>query len=361
MNSLFTFICPLVMSSLITAYLIPCWINVCNKWNLFEKTDERKKHKANVPTLGGLAIYAGIMITFLILGRDLSAYTIKYLMAASLILFFTGFFDDLLDLPASKKLIFQFVAAFLISFGGTRITSLYGVFGINEMPEVFQYIVTMFFIVGITNAYNLVDGIDGLAGSLGLVANMIFGTIFIMNGFIDFAIMSFCISGALLGFLLYNFHPAKIFMGDTGSLIIGFLIASQAINVLSIGTKIPGIEQISPAIVAAVLFVPVYDVIRVSVIRILTGYSPFKPDRNHVHHMMSEQGFGQRVTTLIIVALNVLFVFMAVVFSNLNINLFIIMSFCLGMIMINTLMMARLATIWGKLGGKLYERKRLAA
>jgi UDP-N-acetylmuramyl pentapeptide phosphotransferase/UDP-N-acetylglucosamine-1-phosphate transferase len=361
MNSLFTFICPLVISSLVTAYLIPCWISVCNKWNLFEKTDERKKHRDNIPTLGGLAIYAGIMITFLILGQDLAAHTIKYLMAASLILFFTGFFDDLLDLPASKKLIFQLVAAFLISFGGTRITNLYGMLGIHELPVMFQYIVTMVFIVAITNAYNLVDGIDGLAGSLGLVANMIFGTIFIMNGFTDFAILSFCISGALLGFLLYNFHPAKIFMGDTGSLIIGFLIASQSINVLTMSNAIPGIQQISPAIVMAVIFVPVYDVIRVSVIRILTGYSPFKPDRNHVHHMISEQGFGQRVTTMIIVCLNVLFVTMAIVFSSLNINLFVILSFCLGMIMINTLMMARLATLWGKLGGKLYDRKRLAA
>lgn len=361
MESLITFMTPLIVSSIITAYLIPHWIQVCNKWKLFEKTNERKIHKEFIPSMGGIAIFAGIIISFLLLAQNLSSNTIRYLISSLVLLFFTGFFDDLLDLPAVKKLVIQFICAFLISYGGTRITNLYGLFGVYELPVIAQYIATMIFVVGVTNAYNLVDGIDGLAGSLGLIANMIFGALFVLNGRDDFATLSFCVSGSLLGFLLYNYHPAKIFMGDSGSLIIGFLTATQAINILGMDTLIPELKQLSPAIVTAILFVPVYDLIRVCLIRFLTGYSLFKPDRNHVHHMIASQGFGQRVTVLIIVALNALFVFMAVVFSNLNINLFIVLSFCLGMIMINTLMMSNLATLWGKVGGRLYERKKLVA
>ncbi|CAN5529580.1 MraY family glycosyltransferase [soil metagenome] len=357
MNLIVYLLLPLCLSLLITALLIPCWIRVCNKWNLYEMTDERKQHRHRVPTLGGMAIYAGIIISYLILGQELSAVQVKYLIAASLILYFTGFFDDLLDLPPGRKLLLQVLAAGLIAFGGTRITNLYGIIGIEEIPLFLQYPITILFIVGITNAYNLVDGIDGLAGSLGTMSAVIFGVLFYQYDKIDFAILSFCMAGALIGFLKYNFHPAKIFMGDTGSLIIGFLLASQAISLLNINEfRGDGITVINPALIAAVLFVPVYDVLRVSVIRILTGYSPFRPDRNHVHHMIIGQGFGQRVTTVLIVVMNLVFVLLAFLFSSMNINLFILMSLCIGMITINTLVMTWLAGIYGKLGGRLYGR-----
>ncbi len=357
MSFLMTIFLPFIISLIITMLVIPSWINVCKKWNLFEKTDDRKLHHESVPTMGGLAIYAGIIISFLLLSKQLSNQPIQYLIAGSLILFFTGFFDDLLDMNAKKKLALQIIASSIVVFGGIRITNLYGFLGINEIPIWLQYSVTILFIVSITNAYNLVDGIDGLAGSLGVMASLIFGWLFYQFEYTDYAILSFCMTGALVGFLKYNYHPAKLFMGDTGSLILGFLLATQAINLLDI-REIPNakVSIISPALVAAVLFVPVYDVIRVCVIRILTGVSPLRADRNHVHHMIGSRGFGHRITTIIIVIINLIFVGMAIVFSKLNINLFLLMSVCLGMITINTLVMTKLANIYKKMGGQVNKK-----
>ena len=358
MSILSSVILPVTFSFIITLMIIPSWIKVCRKWTLFEKPDDRKRHKESIPTMGGLAIYAGIMIAFLLLSTELSHQTIQYLITGSLILFFTGFFDDLLDLHALKKLGFQIIAAVIVAYGGVRFTNLYGFAGIYDIPLWLQYSVTVLFIVSITNAYNLVDGIDGLAGSLGIMASLIFGGLFYMFGYNDYAVLSFCISGALAGFLKYNFHPARIFMGDTGSLILGFLLATLAINLLSLA-EIPNakITIVSPALIAAVLFVPVYDVVRVSVIRILTGNSPLQADRNHVHHMIGARGFGQRVTTLIIVFINLLFVALAVFFSTMNINLFLLLSICTGMITINTLVMSKLAFWYGKMGGRVNRKE----
>lgn len=355
MNFLFGLAIPFISALLISAVLIPCWIRVCHKWHLFETTDDRKKHKVNIPSMGGLPIFAGIFISFMILGDNTAQFSM--MIAAAMILFFTGFFDDLLDLPAMRKLLLQIFAASLVVSQGSTITGLFGLFGIESLPVIFQYPVTVIFIVAITNAYNLVDGIDGLAGSLGAMSALIFGALFYDYGRMDFAILSFCTAGALIGFLFYNFHPARIFMGDTGSLIIGFLLAVQAVNLLSINEfQGSGNVLITPALIVAVLFVPVYDVLRVSVIRMITGNSPFRPDRNHVHHMIIRQGFGQRVTTILIVAINMIFVMLSLIFSSMNINLFMLMSICLGMITINTLVMNWMANLYGKLGGRIYNR-----
>jgi UDP-N-acetylmuramyl pentapeptide phosphotransferase/UDP-N-acetylglucosamine-1-phosphate transferase len=297
------------------------------------------------------------MISFLILGDDTSLHHDRYLIASSLILFFTGYFDDLLDLPAGPKFSLQLLAAGIIAIGGTRITNLYGICGIHEIPVWLQYPITILFITGITNAYNLVDGLDGLAGSLGLMAAIVFGILFYNYDETGYAILAFCVAGALTGFLLFNFHPAKLFMGDTGSLIIGFILSVMAITLLDLNSlDVTKHIVVNPLLVAAVLFVPVYDVFRVSVIRMLTGYSPFRPDRNHVHHMITGQGFGQRVTTLLIVLINLVFIMLAVLCEGLNINLFLLMSVCVGMISINSLMMSRLADLYGKLGGRVYRK-----
>ena len=356
-----SFILPLICACGVTLLLIFYWIKVCHKWNLFESLDDRKRHKHQIPTMGGIGIFAGIFISFLLFGQESVFYQMRFVLTSSLILFFTGFFDDLIEISASKKLLIQICAGLLVSYGGMRIQSLFGMFGIEEIPVWCQYFTTVVFVVLITNAYNLVDGIDGLAGSLGMVSSMVFGIIFLLQNQTNLALLSFCMSGALFGFLIYNFHPAKIFMGDTGSLIIGFLLSVQAINCLGINNLNSGILTVSPTLVVAILFVPVYDVVRVSMIRILTGYSPFRPDRNHVHHMIMSQGFGQRVATMIILIINSFFVVLSFIFENLNINLFFVMTICFGMITINTLVMSHFATIWGRLGGRVYNKQVIPA
>ena len=228
---------------------------------------------------------------------------------------------------------------------------------VGDLPLVISYGATIFFIIAITNALNLIDGLDGLAGSITLVTSLIFGFLFYQVGDVSMTLLSMSVCGAVFGFLFYNFHPAKIFMGDTGSLVLGFLLAIQAIALMQhYSHDVTSIPALSPIVIIAALFVPAYDVLRVSVIRVLTGYSPFHPDRNHVHHMILGQGFGKRMTTLIITGFNLLFVAVALLFPQMDINIFLIVAMCLGMLTMNSLCMSTLANIYGRLGGRLYQQ-----
>ncbi|MFN0187815.1 MAG: MraY family glycosyltransferase [Bacteroidia bacterium] len=340
-----------------TAILIPCWIKVCAKWNLYEQTDDRKIHRSNIPTMGGISIFAGIFISSLFFIQDSSVYNFNILYSAMFLLFLTGFFDDLIDLSPVKKVSFQLVASILVIAAGFRIESGFGLFTVGDLPIIISYSVTIFFIIAITNALNLIDGLDGLAGSITLITSLIFGILFYQVGDVGMTLLSMSVCGAVFGFLFYNFHPAKIFMGDTGSLVLGFLLSIQAIALMQHYTHdVNSIPELSPIVIIAALFVPAYDVLRVSVIRVLTGYSPFHPDRNHVHHMILGQGFGKRITTLMITGFNLLFVTIAVLFPQMDINLFLLLAVCLGMLMMNSLSMSFLANIYGRLGGRLYHQ-----
>lgn len=336
---------------------MPYWIKVCSKWNLFEQNNDRKHHVKLTPTLGGIAIFAGAMISFLLFAQHLDNNQVKSIIASSLILFFTGFFDDLIEIKPLSKLFKQVLAGAIICYGGTKLDNLYGFLGIYNISEWLQVPLTVLFIVSITNAYNLIDGIDGLAATLGLIAFVSFGVLFYAYGKHDFAILSFCLSGALFGFLIYNFHPAKIFMGDTGSLIIGFFIASQAINLLNTANASSALVVVNnPLLIVALIFIPVFDMIRVSVIRILTGNSPFKPDRSHVHHMIMEQGFGQRMTTIMLAIISIGIIALSFVFQEMNINFFVLLCLCLCVITINSRTMSFAAFVYSRMGGRIYKR-----
>jgi len=358
MTELQIILCCSVFALTITAILIPCWIKVCAKWNLYEQTDDRKRHRSNIPTMGGISIFAGFVISFLTFVSPSESYNFYMLMGASIILFLTGFFDDLIDLAPARKLLFQLAASIFVILAGFRIESAFGFLTIGELPLIVSYGATVLFIVAITNALNLIDGLDGLAGSLTLITSLIFGILFLRVGDMGMAVLSASVCGAVFGFLFYNFHPAKIFMGDTGSLVLGFLLAVQAIALLQHYVhETNSIQELSPILIIATLFVPTYDVLRVSVIRILTGYSPFHPDRNHVHHMIIGQGFGKRMTAVLITGFNLVFVSIALLFPQLDVNLFLVLAVCMGMLMMNSLSMSWLANVYGRLGGRLYQQQ----
>lgn len=357
MNDYLLIIVSSITAMLVCAMLIPAWMNVCRRWNLFERKDARKWHKDAIPTMGGIAMFAGISIGFGVYAGEPLAYNNSLLTAATVVSFFTGFFDDLIDLRPSQKVVFQILSAVLVIVAGFRIESLCGFAGIDQLPLVISWCFTVFFILAVTNALNLIDGLDGLAGSLTFISSLLFGILFLQAEDWPMAMLSFCICGAVFGFLMYNFHPARIFMGDTGSLVLGFLLAVQAIALFqhySHGSM--EVPQLTPALIAAALFVPMYDVIRVSAIRMLTGYSPFHPDRNHIHHMIIGQGFGQRSTTVIITGFSCVYVGIALLFPNMGITSFVILSMCLGMLTMNTLTMSWLALMYGRMGGRLYGR-----
>lgn len=346
-----------IIALAVTYLIIPLWIEVCNKWKLFDFPDTRKLHAPCIPTMGGLAIFAGIFISFFLLADIHQLASIRFIVCASLLLFFTGFFDDLLDLKATKKLFIQIVAAFIVVCGGSRIGNLSGIIGLHEIPVWSQYLITIMFVVSITNAYNLIDGIDGLAGGLGLIGSLAFGFMFLEYQYFDFAVLSFCISGSMVGFLIFNFHPAKIFMGDTGSLLIGFLLASLAVNLLSIiEIRQASLPTISPAFIAAVMFIPVYDIFRVLVIRLLNGDSPFKADRNHLHYMILRQGFTHRGASIILCAFNLLIILLQFLLTTIDVNLFILLTICIAVLTMNNFTIKRVKWVWTKLDPKAVKK-----
>lgn len=355
MNALMPWMC-FGISLSVTLLMIPLWISVCKRRHLFERIDDRKRHKQSIPTMGGLSIFAGIVFSYTFCSFRMES-GFHLILTAIFLIFFTGFFDDLVDLAPIKKLIPQFIAAAIIVGGGIRIDSLMGLFGIGSIPVAVSVPLSLFFIVAVTNAFNLIDGIDGLAGSLSLLASSIYAYLFILAGDMPMAMLSLSIAGACLGFLRYNFNPARIFMGDTGSLLMGFLISIQSLALLQhITSGETDSLHISPCFIAALLFIPLYDVLRVSAIRMLTGYSPFHPDRNHIHHMVAGQGFGQRITLGIILMIKLVYIGLALLLPDMGINTFIVLCVLTGMVLINTLTMSWLALLYGRFGGRLYHR-----
>jgi UDP-N-acetylmuramyl pentapeptide phosphotransferase/UDP-N-acetylglucosamine-1-phosphate transferase len=295
----------------ITFAAIPVIIQVADAKKLFDVPDERKVHLSPIPSLGGLGIFAGLILSFLVTFPISLAAEFQYFFAAALVIFFLGLKDDILVISAVKKLIGQFIAAFLIIYkGGIQIKSMHGFLGVYELPEVMSLTLTYLTVIVIINSFNLIDGVDGLAGSLGLMTALIFGSYFYYVGQLPYSILAFILAGSLLGFLIFNHSPARIFMGDTGSLLLGLINSILVIRFISTADNPTSVFQLSssPAIGFAILMVPLFDTIRVFSVRILNRRSPFSPDRNHIHHMLLDKGLSHSAVTYTCVALNLLFI-----------------------------------------------------
>jgi len=302
------------LAFLITFFAIPVIIEVAKDKKLFDEPGERKVHKAVIPTLGGLGIFGGFIIATLIGVPPAAASVLQYFMAAIMIIFFMGIKDDVLILTASKKFIGQLVAAgIVIKFGGIQITDMYGIMGIHALAPTASFLLTLFTIVVITNSFNLIDGVDGLAGSLGLLTSLIFGFYFYFSGEPLYAVLALSLAGSLIAFLIYNFYPAKIFMGDTGSLLIGLVNSILVIKFISIASNpsSPIPLESAPALGFAILLVPLFDTLRVVSHRIINRRSPFCPDRNHIHHFLLDLGLSHRMIAFTCVAANILFIALA--------------------------------------------------
>jgi UDP-GlcNAc:undecaprenyl-phosphate GlcNAc-1-phosphate transferase len=302
---------PFIIGLLLSAISIPVIIKVAHLKNLHDDPDEvRKLHKSSIPTLGGIAIFAGALVAFSSL-YDLHGFgDLRFITPALVILFFAGVKDDLLVLAPLKKLLIQIGCALLITIAGNlRLTSLWGIMTIQDIPYWSGVLITTILIVGLINAYNLIDGINGLAGSLGLLATLFFGAWFAASGFGSLSILSFSLAGALLGFLFYNYNNAKIFMGDTGSMAVGFIIAVLAIRFVETNRlqldSLPYPIINAPAVAFAVLSIPLFDMVRVFSYRLMKKRSPFQADRNHIHHHFVDCGFSHAKATSILFAINV--------------------------------------------------------
>ncbi len=293
-------------SFLVTLTLMPVIIRLFKSIDLLDIPDKRKIHSISTPSLGGIAIFIGVGFSLIISATLLDLSTHKFLLGGVLLIFLLGVRDDLSSLQARHKLVVQLFAAFLVVyFGSEKIEGFGGLFGVDSFPWYFSEIFTVFVIVVMTNAFNLIDGIDGLAGSIGLLISLFFGWSFLSNGYMVEAGFSLAVAGGLLAFLLYNWHPSKVFMGDTGSMTLGFMLTTLLINFINIPKT--SLDFPAPVAVSLALFIlPVYDTMRVFLIRFLSGKSPLAPDRNHIHHVLLKFGFNHGRATAILISYNVI-------------------------------------------------------
>lgn len=306
-----------VWAFVIAVFAIPSIIYVAHLKNLLDEPNFRAVHTNLTPRLGGMAIFAGFMSAVTIFG-DVTPQ-IQRLLASTLILFFIGLKDDISPVSAFKKFFVQILATGIVMFlGDIKINDFQGFLGLEMIDDRFAYAFTFLVIVGLINAFNLIDGLDGLAGSLILINSASFGYFFFRFGgseYAPFALLAFCLMGGILGFLRYNFHKAIIFMGDTGSLVSGMLISAMAIQFV----QMKAVES-APSIAVAILIIPVFDTARVFAIRIFNGKSPFSPDKNHVHHILIRSGLNQMQTVFLLSALNIITIVAAIAMADLGDN-----------------------------------------
>ncbi len=288
----FALLC-MVTGFVITLITIPPVITLIKKYRLYDLPNDRKEHANPIPTMGGIAIVAGMMMALAMWFPFSNIPAQLCFFFSIIILLALGIMDDLKDLSAKYKFIVQFGLAALIALSGIRITSFNGLFGIQELSLSAQYTFTILAIVGITNAFNLIDGIDGLAGGLGFMSLIILGLFLTMSGDANTALIAFALAGGILAFLYFNLNPARIFMGDTGSLVLGFVIAVLCIRLIQMNAVAlnPVLPHVS-VIVLSIVLIPVFDTLRVFTIRIWNGKSPFVADKTHIHHLLTNQGFS---------------------------------------------------------------------
>lgn len=328
------------LSFFVAFFSIPLVIKVSDLKQIFDYPGMRKVHFVPIPSLGGIGIYVAISFSVLTMVDFSTSPAIQHFAAASLIIFFLGMKDDILRLSPTKKFIGQLLAAFILTYQGHYLLdSFHGFLNIGSLGPVASYVFTYLTILVVINAYNLIDGVDGLAGMLGLISSLFFGVVFAIENDFAHAILAFSLSAGILAFLLYNFSPARIFLGDTGSLLIGLINAVLVIRFINIETAPQAVLNFAaaPAVGIAVLFIPIWDTFRVSVVRILKGRSPFKPDINHIHHILLKRGLSHMQVTGVLSAASILLVLLSIVAQPLGVTMIVFSLFAVGFIAIGFL------------------------
>jgi UDP-GlcNAc:undecaprenyl-phosphate GlcNAc-1-phosphate transferase len=293
-----------ILAFILTFYAIPIIIMVSNNKGLYDNPDDKRKiHSTPIPSLGGLGIFGGFIVALLVMA-DISGVThsFQYFIAAFFVIFFFGIKDDVLMISPMKKLIGQLtVSAILMFKAGLIISDMHGFLGVAKIDITFSYFLTLVTLVVTINAFNLIDGIDGLAGTLSIVSISVFSLFFFLNGDIFFAMLGFTFAASLVAFLIYNYSPARIFMGDSGSMLCGLINAVLVIRFIETAESSHILPLLaSPAMGFGILMLPLLDTLRVFGMRIMHGRSPFSPDRNHLHHILLDKGYSHTAITLIL-------------------------------------------------------------
>lgn len=311
------------MAMIIVMIIMRSIISFSIKYELFDNQNlHRKNHRGQISRLGGIAIFLSFTVTVLFFSPWIRYEGANFLIVACFMLGAMGLKDDVYGTGLITKLFLQVsVAIILVFFGGYQLTSLYGVLGVGELNVFWGSLFSVILIIFLSNIFNLIDGIDGLATSIGILACACFGVLFALMDQEPYALISFALFGTLLSFLRFNWFPAKIFMGDTGSLLIGLITSILAIKFIELN-KMDSMEtpmfSSAPSIAVAILIVPIFDALRIFAVRIFKRKSPFHGDRNHTHHRLQKLGFEPDKIVVVMVLLNVLIVLSVFLLQNLG-------------------------------------------
>ena len=317
----------LILSFVITYRAVPTIILIARSKGFTDEPDEdRKIHRETTPTLGGVALFGGFLVSYSIWIWNYSPAYLPALFASMSIIFFFGLKDDVLNINCYHKLLGQVLAASLVVFlGGIVIPGIDGLFGITSFPYYTGEVFTVFAIVIAVNAYNLIDGIDGLAGLISILGASIFGSWFLAGGHYAEAILSFSLVGALIGFTFHNYEPAKIFMGDTGSQMTGFIMVIAGFRLIQLNPVTSGFMLDAPAVfVFSVMIIPLFDTLRVIVLRLRKGISPMKADRKHIHHNLLRLGLRHSRITMYLFSFNIVIVYASLVINSWEVHLYFV-------------------------------------
>lgn len=331
---------------------MPVVLRIAKAKGFVVRPNKRMTHTGEIPNIGGLCIYFSVMFSYLLFDYSQINNNQFFLIGIAAIMVI-GFIDDVLVLtPMSKLLGEAFAGIALIGFSDLRITHLHGLFGIEQIGVVPSYILSLFILLGIINAINLIDGVDGLASGLGMLYCLFFAVYFHLVGSTSWSILAICMIGALAVFFIYNVFGknGKIFMGDSGSLLLGYLITAFVFRFCEQNAfhVVPEIYHMSaaPAVAICVLTVPLFDTIRVSLTRLKQHRSPFQPDKNHIHHLLLRTGLNHLQTTCVLLSVSLLFIGLAILGRNWNMWVLVTVDF--GIATILTLV------LWRVINKKLY-------
>ena len=328
-----------VTSFTIAFLTLPVIIRYSASKNLVDIPGRRKIHKRVTPTMGGIAIFIGFIISLIIWINSSDLKTLRYFIISLLVIFFVGVRDDLMSLRPTTKLAAQvFIALILVIYFDLRFHSLFGLFGIHSIPEYVSYALSVLTIVVIVNSFNLIDGLDGLAGTIGSITLITYGIWFHLAGDSLYSLISFSMLGGMLAFLIFNWEPTEIFMGDSGALVVGLLLAIITIHFIEFNYSLPAnhLYRYEGSVGTGICFVavPLIDTLRILIIRILRRQSPFTPDKGHVHHTITRLGLSHSETTLVLVGAQALFIVLSIIFRQTNDHYLILGAITLGAILV---------------------------
>lgn len=305
-----------IISFIFVCIFTPPLIRFGKKYGFVDQVNQRKIHRGAIPRIGGIAISIGTMLPVLhlfivfklrhIVDIETTNNMILY-FGGGLAISFLGLIDDIKGVNAKIKFLFQAVIAIVATQHGALIQSFPMPWGRIELG-IFGYVITVFWIIAIINAFNLIDGMDGLSSGITLFSSLTIAILAIVNGYMAVALVALALGGAVTGFLIYNFNPAKIFMGDSGSMFIGYILAVISLRSQS---KTHAIVSILVPIIAMGL--PILDTTLAFLRRILRHQSIFMADKQHIHHFLLSLGFNQRKTVLILYSISILFTILSMV------------------------------------------------